>query len=136
MKKLALSALLFGAIFGSCAPTAPDTPDTVILESAPSSATLTRTNTSVSMGLSLNCGCEFGPFNNIAGPLEVTGYGDTSVIKFSLNEPLSKDTTIHTVYATIAPPATSGTSSSWIAFYYLHNGTKQLYDTIRVTANY
>jgi hypothetical protein len=142
----AVLAAAIGSSTNSCAPTEPLQIDTTRLVSAPSSDTLTRADSLQSVALNLTCGCPFGPPDTIskndpvtiAGPLIVTGYGDTGVIHFSFNEPLTTSVVYHTIYSTIDPTAlkSAGSSSSWIAFYYLHNGVKQLYDTIRVTANY
>jgi hypothetical protein len=138
MKKLviiaffALIAAVVGANCNSCAPTSPNEVDTTKLISAPSSATLTRSDSTASFSVSLTCGCNFGP-------LIVTGYGDTSKIHFRFNEPLTDATiNIHTIIASIFPTSITGSGSdtSWIALYYLHNSTYHLYDTIRVIANY
>jgi hypothetical protein len=152
LKRIIILALFaaFGTAIGtgtnSCAPTEPLQIDTTRLVSNPSNDTLTRTDSLESVALNLTCGCPFGPPDTIsksnpltiAGPLIVTGYGDTNVIHFSFNELLTNSVSVHTIYATMNPSAlkSAGSSSSWIAFYYLHNGVKQLYDTIRVTANY
>jgi hypothetical protein len=152
LKRIITLALFaaFGAAVGtgtnSCAPPESLQQDTTRLVSNPLSDTLTRMDSSQSAAINLTCFCPFGPPDTIsksnpvtiAGPLIVTGYGDTSIIRFSFNEPLTAPIISHTIYASIDPAAlkSAGSSSSWIAFYYLHNGVKQLYDTIRVTANY
>ena len=138
MKKLVILALftmiaaVVGANCNSCAPTSPNEVDTTKLISAPSSATLTRTDSTASFSVGLTCGCNFGP-------LVVTGYGDTSKIHFRFNEPLTDATVnIHTIIASISPTSIvgSGSDTSWIALYYLHNSIYKLYDTIEVIVNY
>ena len=138
MKKiisLAFFAALVAAIgtgTNSCSPTQPLEVDTTKLISAPSSAILTRPDSTASFSVALTCGCNFEP-------LVVTGYGDTSKITFRFKEPLNtQGINIHTIIATFNPSTIVGTGSdtTWIALYYLHNSTYNLYDTIRVIANY
>jgi hypothetical protein len=149
MKKIISLALIAAIGFGanSCSPTEPTAIQPVKLISDPSSDTLTRSDSSNTVALVLNCGCPFGsddtisryPVSTVAGPLFVSGYGDTNIIHFSFKEPLTTTTGVHTIIASIEPTTlkSSGSSSSWIAFYVLPSAdTTPLYDTIRSTAIY
>ncbi len=144
MKKainLVFSAAWFvamGIYFSSCAPSAPPQQDTTTLLSAPPTLSLTRMDSTQSSAISLSCGCPFGKLYINSGPFMVTGYGDTSTIKFSFKETLDTLVNIHTLYASITPSVlpSPGSSSSWIALYYNDYGQNPLYDTIRVTATY
>ncbi len=131
-------AVFFTASFISCAPSN-SVGSSTALNSAPSSLVLTRTDSSKNSTLGLNCGCPFPAASN--QPLTINGFGDTSVVTFQFAESLTKDTTLHTAIATIHPSklAGSGTASTWIAFQYVDNNygsLHNLYDTLRVTANY
>jgi hypothetical protein len=144
MKKiisLAFSTALFAALvmgFNGCAPTAAPEQDTTVIQSAPSSLSLTRTDSLQSSSISLSCGCKFGPFYVSSGPLKVIGYGDTSVIHFFFADSIDSLAYNHTLVATIVPSAltSSGSSTSWIALYFDDLGQYPLYDTVRVTATY
>jgi hypothetical protein len=150
MKKtfnLVFSATLFVALgifvalaigFDSCAPTT-NAQDTTTLLSTPSNLALTADTAMASSSISLSCGCPFGPLDINSGPLMIVGYGDTSVIKFSFARSIDSLAYFHTLNAAISFADTSkspGSSSSWIALYFLDQGQFPLYDTIRVTANY
>ncbi len=146
MKKiisLALFAVLVAAMgtgTNSCAPSSTtNAPDTTKLVANPSSIALTVAAPKDSSAITLSCGCQFGPFDVNSGPLQITGYGDTSVIKFSFEQPLNELLNTHTLYASISFPDTAkspGSSTSWIALYFDNLGQYKLYDTIRVTATY
>ncbi len=144
MKKIiiyALSTALFAAlvvVIYSCAPATPPEQDTTTLDAAPTSLALTRADSIQSSSISLSCGCKFGPQDLSSGPLLIKGYGDTSVIHFSFADSIDSLAYNHTLNATISPSAlaSSGSSTSWIALYFLDDGQYPLYDTVRVTATY
>lgn len=144
MKKIIaylFSTALFAALvmgFNACAPTSPPQQDTTTLDAAPSSMALTRADSMQSSSISLSCGCKFGPLDLNSGPLTITGYGDTSVIHFSFSDSIDSLAFAHTLVATISPSTlkSSGSSTSWIALYFLDLGQYPRYDTIRVTATY
>jgi hypothetical protein len=140
MKRIVTLAFFtaLGIGFYSCAPTT-NVQDTTTLLSAPSTMALTVAAPKDSSSISLSCGCPFGPLDINSGPLTITGYGDTTVIKFSFKESIGTLLSIHTLLAHISFADTSKSphsSSSWIALYFLDQGQYPLYDTIRVNATY
>jgi hypothetical protein len=126
-----------GAVFNSCAPTAPIEQDTTTFFTTSSSLSLTATDSVASSSISLSCGCMFGPLDVTSGPLKVVAYGSTSVIHFSYKD---IDTLLytHTISASIFPSTlkSPGLDTAWIALYFLDEGKYPLYDTIRVIASY
>jgi len=133
MKKSFLFLLSFSiitVILNSCTPDAPtETPTKMI--ATPSILNLTAKDSTASASIGLTCGCAFTLIDTAYG-------GNTNVIHFSYQEPLNTLVTVHTLHATIIPSKlpTPGKDSAWVILTHFESGPGQLWDTIRVYANY
>jgi len=122
-----IALLLLGGAVASCGPDIPTEPSNNRLQTIPDTLKLTPIAPSAVTTMNLACGCTFD--------YTVTGYGDTTYIRYQMAPSQNKSS--YTITATALPTAPQGSYSSWLSLSTPDsnpdNAAHIFYDTLHVT---